>query len=141
MSMSTSAPPLADPPASPSNPERVRLAIEAMGSTLAAHAPVIEVFLEEAPRWSGQLAAFGSGKPTDANGLARLRDALHEIANGMAIAGAAAEAAIVRELEHRLMAGAAEDLHDGQRVAADAERALASAARALKAAIAPIKRQ
>jgi hypothetical protein len=83
MSMSTSAPPPADPPASPSNPERVRLAI----------------------------------------------------------AGAAAEAAIVRELAHRLMAGAAEDLHDVQRIAADAERALASAARALKAAIAPIKRQ
>jgi hypothetical protein len=110
-----------------------------MGSTLAAHVPVIEVFLEEAPRWSGQLAAFGSAKPTNVSSLTRLRDALHEIANGMAIAGAAAEAAIVRELEHRLMAGAAEDLHDGQQVAADAERALASAERALKAAIAPIK--
>lgn len=80
-------------------------AIRALGSDLQAHAPVIEVCLEEADRWADELAAWA-----DHDDAAQVADhdrqglitCLHEAANGLAIAGAMAAAAELRGLEHRL---------------------------------------
>jgi hypothetical protein len=85
--------------------DAIEQAIRALGSNLQAHAPVIELCLEEADRWADELAAWADVADTaheadsDRQGLITC---LHEVANGLAIAGAMAAAAELRGLEHRL---------------------------------------
>jgi hypothetical protein len=80
----------------------VRAAIDAMGSSLEQHIPVIEVFLQEAGRWAHELESFDPSGGAANGAAANLRSCLHEIANGMAIAGAASCARAVRQLEHEV---------------------------------------
>lgn len=123
--------------------QTIQRAIEAMGSDLATHGPVIEVFLEEAPRWSRELAGFAvPGVLTTGDASARLLACLHEVANGMAIAGAAADAARVRGLEHQLGCSPSAGNHrepDLAWVAGEARFALALAVEALRAVLTSLR--
>lgn len=125
--------------AAPADLQAIQRAIEAMGSDLATHGPVIEVFLEEAPRWSRELAGFRvTGALTTGDASARLIACLHEVANGMAIAGAAADAARVRGLEHQLGCGPSAGNQRGPDlawIAGEAGHALALAVEALRAVL------
>jgi hypothetical protein len=104
----------------------IRREIVAMGSSLAAHEAVIDVFLEESTRWLAQLGAHeGALRGEGPRSLSReeVADCRHEIANGMAISGAVDAGRWVRGLELRVREDPAAALADLLAMAVEALRA------------------